>query len=124
MRRAKSRGDPFYAMRSAFAGGKDGRRSRLERHDFYARSAGPQRARHAHQHSRGSYAAAEGRKLRPGLLEEFRADAHVALDCVGVVELIGIEGVGLLSELFGAIDHGAEQFGRELSVFGGNDLEV
>src|SRR5438309_11173255 len=117
MRRAKSRGDPFYAMRSAFAGGKDGGRGRLERHDFGVRSAGSQRARHAHQHSGGSYAAAEGSELWPDLLEELRADAHVALDCVGVVELVGIESVGLLSELFGAIDHGAEQFGRELSVF-------
>src|SRR6202011_5685569 len=71
-----------------------------------------------------SYAAAERRKFRPDLLEQFLADSHVPLDCVRVVELVGIVSVRLLAQLLCLIDHRAEQFRGKLSVFRRNDLEV
>jgi hypothetical protein len=66
----KPRGDPFHAMRSAFAGCEHRRRGWFERHDSRFRAASLQRARHTHQHSRRAYDAAE----RDDVADAYRRD--------------------------------------------------
>ena len=83
------------AMRAA-AAGRQHRRSRgLERDDPGAAATGLQRTRHADQHARGADGAAEDVD-RPDLLQQLDADLAVAVQRIGVVELIGPERARLL----------------------------
>ncbi len=77
MRRAKTGGDAFNAMRSALAGGQDGRRAGLQRDNFCwtVVALGPprfQRARNTHEHARGPDGSAEhvDRRSRRALLPD------------------------------------------------------
>ena len=83
-----------------------------------------QRSRHAHQHPRRADPTAERRNFRTGLIEELVPDCHVATNCVGIIELIGVIRFWLLAQLPRRVNHGAEELWSELPVFRRNNPQV
>jgi hypothetical protein len=72
----------------------------------------------------GAHSAAKRGQARARLFDQLFADSHVSAKGVCVVELIGVEGAGLLRQFFGASFHALVKLGHKLAVFGRKNLEV
>ena len=110
-------------MRSAAAGGQDRRPGRLERDDARVAPRVVERARHPHQHPGGSRRPAEGVD-GPDLLDQLHPDLAVPVERVGVVELVGPEGIRLPEEFLHPGVHSLKQTHIDLAIFTRYDFDV
>src|SRR5271167_27462 len=124
MRRPESCRNPLDAVRPAFPRGKHRRTCRLKRHNARPASSFLQRARHTHNHSSGTHAAAKRCQVIPSLFHEFPANSHVSANRVLIIKLVCIKRPRFLRQFFRAPLHPLIKLRRELAVLRRKYLQV
>src|SRR5688572_8768155 len=123
MWRPKAGSRALDTMRATRASREKRRGRWLERDDARRRVDLLQGIRHTHQHTRRSYRADECVDAAD-LLDQFAADASIAIQCVGIVELIGPKGVRVPCQFGDSGLEAIEQCRRNLTSIARHDLEV
>ena len=123
MWRPEARSRAFDAMRPTRACREKRRGRGLERDDLRGHTGLLQGSRNAHQHARRPHRA-DKRVHAADLVNELAADASVAVERIGIVELIGPKGVGISCQFGDSGFETVEERRRHFPSIARHNLEV